>query len=98
MDYLQDYSWPGNIRELENAIERAAVLSEDGLILPEHLPRSILQAGPHDQPATNRLNKTLADIEQDHIRAVLVATEGNKTRAAEILGISPTTLWRKLKN
>ena len=96
VDILQDYSWPGNVRELENAIERAAVLSEAGRILPEHLPPRIVHADPA-APTRDNVNRTLARAEDDHIRAVLKFTDGNRTRAAKILDISPTTLWRRLK-
>jgi two-component system, NtrC family, response regulator HydG len=96
IQYLQAYPWPGNVRELENAIERAAVFSSEGLILPEHLPPQII----HEMPGTPQrepLSRTLADVELDHIHAVMATTGGNKTRAAKLLGISPATLWRKLK-
>ena len=96
LDPLVAYSWPGNVRELENVIERAAVFSRDGLILPEHLPHGILRAAsvrPAD-PTT----RTLAQIEREHINAVLEKLHGNRTRAARALGISQTTLWRKLKS
>lgn len=97
VDYLQAYSWPGNVRELENAIERAAVLSPEGVILPDYLPphlvgEAIDRAGHHDQ-----LSKTLARVEMEHILAVLRSTGDNRTRTAEVLGVSPATLWRRLK-
>jgi len=97
LDYLQSYSWPGNVRELENAIERAAVLSGDRVIRPESLPPKILHG--EAVGARSRLSPTrsLAEVEREHIRAVLAHCEGNRTRTAEILGISPSTLWRKLK-
>ncbi|MBD3180068.1 MAG: AAA family ATPase [Candidatus Latescibacteria bacterium] len=95
--YLESYFWPGNVRELENAIERAAVMSEDGRIRVEHLPPSILrvirQAGP---PVTGEMRR-LEDIERRHIRRVLESCGGNRSRAARVLGIGTTTLWRKLK-
>ena len=98
IDYLQAYNWPGNVRELENAIEHAAVLSTEGLILPEHFPPSVTQPGDVLARASASPTWTLAQVEAAHIQAVVEMTEGNRTRAAKALGISPTTLWRKLKD
>lgn len=92
---LRSYHWPGNVRELENAVERAAVLCRDSTIRPEDLPPAIRQNERAGEPDSAR--RTLEEAEMDHIRRVLDHTEGNKTRAAEILDISPSTLWRKLK-
>lgn len=97
VDYLQAYGWPGNVRELENAIERAAVFSIDGLILPEHLPPQIVDRAALTGSSEPRANKSLALIEKEHILAVMHNTGGSRSRAAEILGISPVTLWRRLK-
>jgi DNA-binding NtrC family response regulator/predicted hydrocarbon binding protein len=96
LDYLMGYPWPGNVRELENAIERAAVLCREGRILPECLPPQVLHGatGPtHADP----LSRTLARVEEDHIRAVLERVHGNRAKAAKALGISATTLWRRMK-
>ena len=96
LDILQEYDWPGNIRELENAIERAAVVSRDGVIHPSELPPQIqrqIQSGAKEYSA----DLSLEELEKKHILHVLEKKEGNKTRAAEALGISPATLWRKLK-
>ena len=92
-DYLQSYRWPGNIRELENAIERAAVVSHDGLITPECLPPIILlgRREPLDGYATEL---SLAEVQRRHILRVLEAARGNRQQAARMLGISNTTLWR----
>ncbi len=96
-DYLLEYAWPGNVRELENAIERAAVLSRDQVIRPENLPPRILRAAESLRPAAVGAERTLAEVEAEHIRAVMRLAGDNRTRAARILGISPTTLWRKLR-
>jgi DNA-binding NtrC family response regulator len=109
LDYLLRYAWPGNVRELENAMERAAVLCPEQAILPEHLPSHITMAsaggasGPAGEGPQGRASRenpamrSLAIAESEHIRAVLELTNNNRTRAARILGISHTTLWRKLK-
>ncbi len=97
VDYLAAYAWPGNVRELENAMERAAVFSKDGLILPEHLPSAVVHPSPSETGAGSPLNRSLADLEKEHILNVLRLTNDNKSRAARVLGISPATLWRKLK-
>ncbi len=98
LDYLQAYDWPGNVRELENAIERAAVLSREGTVLPENLPPQILHSqivrqfrGGLDQA------QSLEQVERDYINHVLELAGGNQSRAAAILGIGYSTLWRKLK-
>jgi len=96
VDYLQAHTWPGNVRELENDIERGAILAHNDRILPEHLPLSIVHRRLQDAPA-NSLTRTLAEVEHDHIEVILRLTNGNRTRAAGILGISQATLWRKLK-
>ncbi len=95
---LETYGWPGNVRELENAIEHAAVLSSTDTILPEHLPSAVTRplslavvVAPSTQP------RTLAEVEAGYIQAVLEYTGGNQSQAAKLLGISFTTLWRRLK-
>ena len=94
LDALQAYTWPGNVRELENALERGAILSEDGRIRPEHLPRAVLDHLPRATETGD--DRSLEQVERDHIQRVLDRCRGNRTEASRILGISPTTLWRKL--
>jgi two-component system response regulator HydG len=94
---LQAYDWPGNVRELENALERAAVLSDTGEIALAALPSSI--TAQRSQPVvSDRLppNPSMEIIERAYIHWVLQSEGGNKTRAAEVLGVDPSTLYRKL--
>jgi len=95
--FIQAYPWPGNVRELENAIERAAVMSAGSEVRLEHLPPRMLGGGGPSESLTSSQLKSLREVEADQIAAVLQATGGHRARAAEILGISPATLWRKLK-
>jgi DNA-binding NtrC family response regulator len=97
MEALQRYDWPGNVRELENALERAAVLSADGEIAAAALPTRLTEAEARPL-VSDRLppNPTLEIIERAYIYWVLQAEGGNKSRAAEVLGIDPSTLYRKL--
>jgi DNA-binding NtrC family response regulator/predicted hydrocarbon binding protein len=95
VDRLQSYDWPGNVRELENSLERAAVLSPDQVIRPEAMPAAIVAASSKTG-AADQSPVTLAEAENRHIRRILDAAGGNRTRAAKILGISQTTMWRKL--
>ncbi len=97
MDALAAYDWPGNVRELENALERAAVLTADGEIQVATLPTRITERAP--QPLVSAAlppNPTLEIVERAYIHWVLQSESGNKTRAAEVLGIDPSTLYRKL--
>ncbi len=97
MEVLSAYDWPGNVRELENALERAAVVAEGAPIGPSHLPERVRQE--HAPPLVNDQlppNPSMEVIERAYIQWVLVAEGGNKTRAAEVLGIDPSTLYRKL--
>jgi len=95
--FFRDYPWPGNVRELENAIERAAVMSGAGDVRLEHLPPRLLSAEKQDEQMRRSHLRSLKEIEIDQINAVLEATHGHRAQAARILGISPATLWRKLK-
>jgi two-component system response regulator HydG len=94
---LQRYSWPGNVRELENALERAVILTTGETIGPDVLPERIThaRAEPFVSERVN-VNPTIETIERAYIMWVLQAEHGNKTRAAEVLGIDPSTLHRKL--
>ena len=85
------------MRELENAVERGAVWCEGDRILPRHLPPGIVHGRGAPARPEELLTRSLAQVEHDHIRAVLSSCGGNKARASTILGISSTTLWRKLK-
>jgi DNA-binding NtrC family response regulator len=112
MDRLMDYDWPGNVRELRNTIERALILCGEGTISIRHLPsgfgekvttRSVVNAPIADVPETPsnvvevELGSTVDEAERRLIVRTLEMTRNNKTRAAEILGISLKTLHNKLK-
>jgi two-component system response regulator AtoC len=95
--YLENYSWPGNVRQLENVVERAVALNTSGVFDLEDLPeeiQTVRRSAPHpaDTPWL-----TLEEMEDRYIREVLEATGGNISRAAEILGIDRRTLYRRLE-
>jgi two-component system response regulator HydG len=91
------YDWPGNVRELENALERAVVLTRGGLIDPAAIPAKVTERRAEPLVAErSHPNPPLDVIEQAYILWVLQSEGGNKTRAAEVLGIDPSTLYRKL--
>ena len=94
---LMEYNYPGNVRELENIIERCVTLSSDSSSFQENLPSHILIKNK-DKPAETSLAYVAADAEKEHILKVLKSTRGNRTKAAEILGISRKTLWERLKS
>ena len=96
MDYLSSYDFPGNIRELENLIEQGVALAQDGQIhLADIAPSSNGNGGSlHERQS---LADLVQEVERNAIIRALRQVEGNKERAAEILGLSPTTLWRKMK-
>jgi len=91
---LQSYTWPGNIRELVNAIERATILAKGEQVAPDDLPEHIT-GFRSDEHGTNQLI-SLAEVEKDHIKAALART-ASMEEAARVLGIDPATLWRKRK-
>ena len=109
VDHLQSYRWPGNVRELQNCIERAVILAEGDGILPRHLNLSFLEpAGPEPPPGpwdqidlSGTLNeatrRVVAEAEKKKIEMVLAEADGNKGRAAELLGVSYKNLMAKLK-
>ena len=101
MRSLMAYSWPGNIRELQNAIERAAILCEGGRITINNLPASLQSAftmqTTADQSEDLSIKKAEDAIERDLIRKALLKTGGNRTQASKILEISHRSLLYKLK-
>jgi DNA-binding NtrC family response regulator len=97
MYILERYPWPGNIRELRNVIERATILAESEFIEPRHLPPSLISRGEQSLPTlTIAPGTTVDEAERRLILLTLDHTRNNKTRAAEILGISLKTLHNKL--
>jgi two-component system response regulator HydG len=93
LEVMKSYHWPGNVRELENVIQRLVVMTEGNRVeipdLPSHMRFTALRE--------TGLNRTLAQVEADYIRNVLASVHGNRTRAAEILGIDRKTLREKLR-
>jgi two-component system response regulator HydG len=97
MAKLLDYAWPGNVRELENVIERAAVLCRSDTIHVEDLPDAVAQAtAPAPSALTFPIGTTLGEVESRMIRETLKHTSGDKSLAAQLLGISTRTIYRKL--
>jgi DNA-binding NtrC family response regulator len=114
MEVLERYDYPGNVRQLENAIEHAVTMCEGSTIRPRDFPAEVrtprmlrgsvgaspgaVRAGAaRTAAAEDRDHWSLAEVEQEHIRRVLELHRGNATSAAKQLGISRTTLWRKLR-
>ena len=93
LQVLKDYDWPGNVRELENIIQRLVVMTERDVIDVPDLP-SLMRFSALRGVSPNR---TLSEAEAEHILCVLSTTDGNKTQAAKILGITRKTLREKLK-
>jgi len=97
---LQNYSWPGNVRQLINALDRAMILADDGTITLDDLPREIAQAGSvtvPGLPSVDDLQTDLSAVERAHIVAVLKKEKGNKARAARALGIHRRKLYRLIE-
>src|SRR5712691_1809871 len=102
LNQFNNYSWPGNVRELRNTIERAVIVCDAGVIETKHLPpgfgQAPLRTAPNDPDAVRLgVGTTVEEAEKMLILKTLEATSNNKTRAAEILGISLKTLHNKLK-
>jgi two-component system, NtrC family, response regulator HydG len=95
LDCLTSYSWPGNIRELENTIERICALSADDVLDIEDLPREI--RGYRELPTAARFVHPLRDVERQYVLAVLDQNGGNRTLTAQQLQIGAATLYRKLR-
>jgi DNA-binding NtrC family response regulator len=108
MQIFRGYSWPGNIRELLNVIERALIVAPGPMILPEHLPLHLLSGGAQTMPAGATMlapsveasgsdfDLTIEAAERDQIRKALEAAGGKRMEAARLLGLSRRTLYRKL--
>ena len=105
MRMLQQYPYPGNVREFQNAIERAVTFCKGDRIMPEHLPDRIRSYAParntRDIPSLfqsepGAILPSLAEIEQRYIEHILDQVNGNKKRAADILGVARRTLYRRL--
>jgi two-component system response regulator HydG len=98
LDLLFHYDWPGNVRELINVIEYSFVLCHEGEIMPNHLPARV--SGEHPRVTTKQraAKRQSVDEERKRILQALEATGGNQSKAAEILGISRVTLWKRLKS
>ena len=93
---LSDYPWPGNVRELEHVIERAVALSSGDMLTPDDLP-SHLHGEPERAPRLPASRMTLEQVKRWYVSKVLEETGGNKLRAAEVLGIDRSTLYRMLE-
>jgi DNA-binding NtrC family response regulator len=97
MKLLLGYAWPGNVRELENTIERAAILAETDVVHSHDLPDKLRSNALPSGAEMDNGNVTLEDLEREHIKRVLGKVEGNKDRAAQMLGIHVSTLYRKMQ-
>lgn len=95
LSLLRNYPWKGNIRELKNIIERAAILAEGDTITADLLPKEFHQSGMEQSSSVSSMS-SLEEVERHHIKQVLEQVNGNKTKAARILGIGTSTLYRKI--
>jgi DNA-binding NtrC family response regulator len=97
MAMMNDYDYPGNIRELENIIERAVTLAKGSVLTSKQLPPTLVERAIHVVREESDRMPTLAEREVDYIKYVLQRSGQNRTQAAKVLGIDRVSLWRKLK-
>jgi DNA-binding NtrC family response regulator len=97
MDVFTKYDWPGNVRELKNVIERAVLLETSDTITTRYLPERMLISPDEETAKSAEDLRTLEEMSKAYIKEVLQKTDGNKTQAAEILGINRTSLWRMMR-
>ena len=95
LDAMQNYPWPGNVRELKSVVERAAILAQGELVGRGDLPTHILESPSVTFRLASDRRPTLAEVERTYIELTLKHARGNKTNAAQILGISRKALWEK---
>jgi two-component system, NtrC family, response regulator HydG len=98
LDILTDYSWPGNVRELKNVIERAVVLTQRRIISQDDLPENIFKNRSEDRKLTIPFGMPLREIEKKIIIETLRRTKGDKEITANLLGITPRTIYRKMNS
>lgn len=97
VEALINYSFPGNVRELLNILERSLALTDSGIVKPADLPAHVVKH-PQKKTLLIPLQEITAEAEREHIRQILVITKGNRSRASEILGVSRKTLWEKINH
>jgi transcriptional regulator with PAS, ATPase and Fis domain len=97
LDLLGSHSWPGNVRELENVIEHGVAMATGEAIMAKDLPDHLSNLSIETYRNPSRPIPTLIEQEQRYIAWVLEKCGGNKTKAAEMMGIDRVSLWRKLK-
>jgi transcriptional regulator with PAS, ATPase and Fis domain len=97
MKTLMSLPWKGNVRELNNLLERAMILGNGEWITPEDLSREVVPEKEPSKPVGRRLKDAVRAYEKLHIENVLEETEGDRTRAAEVLGLSRSSLYRKME-
>ncbi|MCX5872763.1 MAG: sigma-54 dependent transcriptional regulator [Deltaproteobacteria bacterium] len=96
MDLIFQYHWPGNVRQLENAVERSIVLCKEDIIRPDDLPEE-LRHSDFSYTGTSSPRTNLETLEREHIKSILEQCRWNKYRAAQLMGISRSTLYSKMK-
>lgn len=94
---LMTYDWPGNVRELENVVERWMIVCSDDVLKKADLPGEIRGSRDESRDLPDDLKQAVDAYEKQHIRRVLESSDGNRSRAAERMGIDPSTLYRKLE-
>jgi DNA-binding NtrC family response regulator len=97
---LAQYDWPGNIRELENAMERAVVIGSSSFILPEDLPETLLESSPASSSAAApaQYHDAVRNLKKQLILSAFEQSGGNITEAAKLLGLNPNYLHRLIRN
>jgi len=94
MDILSDYAWPGNVRELKNVLERAVMVSQGEAVTSEHLPFHLRPSV--EVKRSESLDDEIINMEASHLRELINRCKGNVTKAAKVLGVSRSTLYRRL--
>jgi PAS domain S-box-containing protein len=97
VEVLMNHSWPGNVRELKGAFEYALVTCHEEIIQPQHLPETIYKPRRQSSSVPRKSSFNIQEIERRELLEVLKRTDGNQSKAADILGISRVTVWNRMK-